>query len=626
VAIQSANEIDEDKKATQSMKIGKPEISKIKLSDYLVKFLEGHGADTVFMVTGGGAMHLNDSFGKSEQIRKVFGHHEQGCAIAAEGYSRISGKLGIVNVTTGPGGLNTLTGLMGQWTDSVPVLYISGQVRYDTTVESQKGRLELRQLGDQEVDIISVVKPLTKFAITVKEPSDIRWILEKAIHEATTGRPGPVWVDVPMNVQSAMVCEEGLIGFDSVPVLPSDKLSDQVSRLLILLSEAKRPVAVCGRGTRISNTIEQVKIFCNNYNIPILTTFNNFDALPDEFPVYAGRIGTLGQRAGNLCLQNADLVLFLGTRNNIRQVSYTWKHYCRAAKKIAVDIDLTELVKPLVTYDLPICADLADLMPLLIGQAEMLDMPDWKWWVDWCLERRRRFPTVSDGQMTSHKLNPYHFTSQMTKMLSPDAVVVAGNGTACVTLFHSSVIKEGQRMFLNSGCASMGYDLPAALGASVASGGDVVCLAGDGSFQMNLQELATIAYNKAPVKIFYLDNGGYASIRQTQDNFFGRRIGIDESNGIGFPETAKLAEAYGIVHFEIRNSQDMNRTIEQVLGTKGPVLCHVHLDPEHIFEPKLSSERKPDGRMISKPLEDMFPFLSREELKDNMIIDLAKED
>ncbi len=409
MAIQSANKTEEGNIATQSMKIGKREIAKIKLSDYLVKFLEGHGADTVFMVTGGGAMHLNDSFGKSERIRKVFGHHEQGCAIAAEGYSRISGKLGIVNVTTGPGGLNTLTGLMGQWTDSVPVLYISGQVRYDTTVESQKGRLQLRQLGDQEVDIISIVKPLTKFAITVKEPGDIRWILEKAVDEATSGRPGPVWVDVPMNVQSSMVDEEGLIGYDAGSARLSDRLNEHVTSLLSLLSESQRPIVVCGRGTRISNTIDQVKFFCENYNIPVLTTFNNFDAVPDEFPVYAGRIGTLGQRAGNLCLQNADLVLFLGTRNNIRQVSYTWKHYCRAAVKIGVDIDLTELVKPLVSYDLPICADLADMMPLLIGQAEMVDMPDWKWWVEWCLERRRRFPSLA--MVSRHLISSIHIIS-----------------------------------------------------------------------------------------------------------------------------------------------------------------------------------------------------------------------
>ena len=598
----------------------------IKLSDYIVKLLEARGMDTVFLVTGGGAMHLNDSFGKSDRMRKIFCHHEQGCAIAAEGYSRTSGKLGLVNVTSGPGGLNTLTGVMGQWTDSVPVLYISGQVRYDTTVESQKGRLELRQLGDQEVDIISVVKPLTKFAMTVKEPSDIRWILENAIHEAISGRPGPVWVNVPHNVQSALVDEERLIGYEPGPTVPSDKLEDQASRLMNMLSEAKRPIVVCGRGTRISGTIEMVKEFCQEHRIPVVTTINNFDAIPDDFPCYSGRIGTVGQRAGNLCLQNADVVLFLGTRNNIRQISYTWKHYCRAAKKISVEIDFAEIRKPLVNYDLPIMADLRDFLPMLINVARMAILPDWTGWIEWCEERRHRFPVVTEEQRRSPRLNPYHFANELTQLLPDNALVVAGNATASLCLFQSGMVKKGQRMLINSGCASMGYDLPASLGMAVAAGRDVVCLSGDGSFQMNLQELATISYNKLPVKIFYLDNSGYASIRQTQDTFFGRRYGIDSSNGIGFPDTGKLAEAYGLKHFVIIDQAEMVETMKRVLHHRGPALCHVHLDPEHIFEPKLSSDKKPDGRLVSKPLEDMFPFLPREVLKENMIIDLAPED
>lgn len=598
----------------------------IKISDYIVKLLEQQGVDTVFLVTGGGAMHLNDSFGQSHQIKKIYNHHEQGCAIAAEGYARIAGRMAVVNVTTGPGGLNTLTGVMGQWTDSVPVLYISGQVRYDTTVESQKGRLELRQLGDQEVDIISVVRPLTKFAATIKDPHDVRWVLEKAIHEATSGRPGPVWVDVPHNIQSAMVDECGLIGFEAAATLAPAGLVEEVRQTLRMLSTAKRPLVVCGRGTRISGTIDIVRAFCRENKIPVVTTFNNFDAIPDDFPLYSGRIGTVGQRAGNFCLQNADLVLFLGTRNNVRQVSYTWKYFCRAAKRIAVDIDYTELRKPLVTYDLAIHADLRDFLTRIQEMVHGVALPDWKSWVDWCQERKHRFPVVTNEQKNSMKINPYYFAHELTKRLGSEGVVVAGNGTACVILFHSAIIKESQRMFLNSGCASMGYDVPAALGAACACHHDVVCLAGDGSFQMNIQELATISYNHLPVKIFYLDNGGYASIRQTQDNFFGRRFGIDNQTGIGFPDTGKLAEAYGLTHFEMTDKRDMIGTIDKVLQATGPVLCHVYLDPDHIFEPKLSSDRKPDGQLVSKPLEDMYPFLPRQVLKENMIIDLIPED
>jgi acetolactate synthase I/II/III large subunit len=600
--------------------------SLIKISDYIVKLLEQQGVDTVFLVTGGGAMHLNDSFGQSRQIKKIFNHHEQACAIAAEGYARIAGRMAVVNVTTGPGGLNTLNGVFGQWTDSVPVLYISGQVRYDTTVESQKGRLELRQLGDQEVDIISVVRPLTKFAAIIKDPNDVRWIIEKAIHEAISDRPGPVWVDVPHNIQSAMVDETRLIGFEPEVSSAKKELANQVRQVVSILSAAKRPLIVCGHGSRISGIIEIVRSFCREMKIPIVTTFNNFDAIPDDFPFYAGRIGTIGQRAGNFCLQNADVVLFLGTRNNIRQVSYTWKYFCRCAQRIAVDIDYTELRKPLISYDLAIHADLRDFMPLLADKSQKSRFPDWTWWIDWCLERRHRFPVITVEQSKSKKLNPYFFVHELTNRLGPDAVVVAGNGTASVTLFQSSVIKDGQRMLVNSGCASMGYDVPAALGAACACHQDVVCLAGDGSFQMNVQELATISYNNLPVKIFYLDNGGYASIRQTQDNFFGRRFGIDKKTGIGFPDTAKLAEAYGLKHFKIAHTGSMKGIFNKVLKCKGPVLCHVYLDPDHIFEPKLSSDRKPDGQLVSKPLEDMHPFLPRNVLKDNMIIDLISED
>jgi acetolactate synthase-1/2/3 large subunit len=598
----------------------------IKLSDYVVKFLEGYGVDTVFLVTGGGAMHLNDSFGKSEKIKNIFNHHEQGSAIAAEGYARISGRMAVVNVTTGPGGLNTFTGLMGQWTDSVPVLYISGQVRYDTTVDSQKGRLELRQLGDQEVDIITVVRPLTKFAATVKDPGDIRWILEKAVYEANNGRPGPVWIDIPHNIQSAIIDETNLIGFESSISSPQKNLQAQVGETINYLSEAERPVVVCGHGTRLSGTIDLVCKFCIENDIPVVTTFNNFDAIPDDFPLYSGRIGTVGQRCGNLCLQNADLVLFLGTRNNIRQTSYSWEYFCRASKHIAVDIDDAELRKPTVKYDLAICADLKDFMPALIKNAEKSKLPDFTSWRDWCRERRNRFPVVTDGQKNSDKINPYHFVNEMTGRLDSGAIVFAGNGTACITLFHSSVIKKGQRMVLNSGCASMGYDVPAALGAAAASGRNVICLAGDGSFQMNIQELATISYNKLPVKIFYLDNGGYSSIKQTQDNFFGRRFGVDDKTGILFPDTSLLADAYGIKHFEISDKKEMPDKINDVLRFKGPVLCHVYLDPDYIFEPKLSSYRRPDGKLISKPLEDMYPFLPRDVLKENMIVDLIPED
>lgn len=600
----------------------------IKVSDYIIKLLEQYEVDQVFLVTGGGAMHLNDSFGQSQQIRKIYNHHEQACAIAAEGYARISGRIGVVNVTSGPGGLNALTGVMGQWTDSVPVIYLSGQVRYNTTIESQRGRIDLRQLGDQEADIISVVRPLTKFAITIKDSRDVRWIIEKAIYKATSGRPGPVWVDIPNNIQSTMIDDEKLLGFTDHFVKDtshnSSALKKSVQDALNMLKVSKRPIIVCGRGTRISETINMVRNFCIKYQIPVVTTINNFDAIPDNFPTYSGRIGTVGQRAGNFCLQNADLVIFLGTRNNIRQISYNWEYYCRSAKRIIVDIDYSEICKPYISYDLAIQSDLCHFMPMIIEEAENTKLQEWSEWVKWCQERRKRFPVVTHEQYNSEKLNPYHFTHELTKYLGDGSVIVAGNGTASMSLFQSGIVKTNQRMLINSGCAAMGYDLPASIGASCVNGQNIICLAGDGSFQMNIQELATISHNHLPIKIFYLDNGGYASIRQTQDNFFGRRFGINNETGIGFPDTCKLADAYGLKHFEIKDANNMNKIIDEVLHAYGPVICHVYLDPEHIFEPKLSSERKSNGQMVSKPIEDMYPFLPRDVMKDNMIIDLME--
>ncbi len=570
-----------------------------KLSDYIVKFLEGLGIDTVFLVTGGGAMHLNDSFGQSERMRKVYNHHEQACAIAAEGYSRASGRLSVVNVTTGPGGLNALNGVFGQWDDSVPVLYVSGQVRYDTTVESLKGRLDMRQMGDQEVDIIEVVKPLTKYAAMIKDPKDVKWVLGKAVHEATYGRPGPVWIDVPHNIQSALVDEDGLQGFDAGGyggIANRKQLQSEVEQVANMLATSKRPIFVVGHGVRLSKTIGLVR------NLAIHG--HSHEDHTNGFESHRGYVPPVRRKdrdggAEGWQLRPSECGSGHIPRNEEQHppgCSYTWKYYARAARRVIVDIDYNELRKPTITYELAVHADLRDFLPLLHNAITVQSLGGWKDWNEWCQERRRRFPVVTQEQMDSNPLNPYHFTNVLTQRLYPDAVVVAGNGTVSLGLFQSGIVKAGQRMFINSGCASMGYDVPASIGAACAVGRDVVCLAGDGSFQMNLQEMATIAHNRFPVKIFYYDNGGYASIRQTQDNFFGRRFGIDQKTGVAFPNTSLLMAAYGIPFREIKGKEGMEEVIDEVLCMKGPVFCHVHLDPTHIFEPKLSSERKPDGQ------------------------------
>jgi acetolactate synthase-1/2/3 large subunit len=598
----------------------------IKVTDYIVKRLEEYGITDVFIIAGGGAMHLNDSFGKSEKIRCICNHHEQASAIAAEGYARQKQSLAVVNVTTGPGGLNALNGVFGQWTDSVPVLYVSGQVRLDTTVLACP-ELHLRQLGDQEVRIVDVVKPVTKYAVTITDANTIRYELEKAIYIATNGRPGPVWVDVPMNIQGASVDEDALAPYIPEASAAPDltKLAGEVDEIVALLNKAERPVIVAGHGIRLSGMMDVFKGMITKLGIPILSTLNGFDIMETDHPLAIGTIGSIGSRAGNFAVQNADLVIFLGTRNNIRQVSYNWPSVARAAKKVCVDIDAGELQKPFLKYDLPICADLKDLLPILKEKTASANY-NFADWLKWCVERKMKYNAVLDSYKNLPDcVNPYYFMEQLGFQLGEGDTVVTGDATACICYFQAGKVKKGQHVIWNSGCASMGYDLPASIGAAVASGKDVVCLAGDGSLQMNIQELMTMTYLQLPIKLFYLNNGGYISMKQTQDNFFGRRMGADKNSGVAFPDIMRIAAAYDLKATQIVSDKDLGKQIKAVLDTPGPVVCEVILPTEYVFAPKLSSERKPDGRLVTKPMEDMFPFLDREEFKQNMIIPVINE-
>ena len=591
----------------------------MRVADYIFKTLaEKYHVEDVFMVVGGGAMHLNDALRLEKRITVICNHHEQACAIAAEGYVRASGKMGVVSVTSGPGGTNAITGVLGQWTDSIPVVYLSGQVKYETTLLSCPDA-GLRQLGDQEVNIVELVKPITKYAKTVVDPMTIREELEKAIYIAHTGRKGPVWLDIPLNVQGALVEEDELRPFQGQkdPVIqPTD---EQMGQVLAMLKCAERPVVIAGFGIRLSGAEQEFLRLVDHLGVPVVTTFNGFDLLPTDHPLYVGRIGTLGTRAGNFALQNADLILSIGSRNNIRQVSYNWGEFGRCAKKIVVDVDASELKKPTMMPDLSVHCDAGAFITRLDEMLRCFVMPDRNGWVVWCAERKRRFPTVLEEQKNrAGSVDPYYFMEVLTQCAPADSVTVAGNGTACVALFQSGTVKSGQRLFWNSGCASMGYDLPAAIGACIGSGKKTICLAGDGSIQMNLQELQTVIHHQLPLKIFLLDNYGYSSIRQTQEAFFkDELVGCDAESGVSFPDFMKLGEAYGFRTLEITDHKCLRAEIEEALDGNDPVFCRVKLPADHIFNPKLSSRKLPDGRMISSPLEDMFPFLDRESLKEN---------
>ena len=592
----------------------------IKLSDYVAKRLVEHGVKHVFMISGGGAMHLNDAVGKCPGLKYFCNHHEQASAIGAEGYSRVSDRLGVSVVTTGPGGTNTLTGVIGQWLDSIPALYISGQVKFKTTAMSCP-EAGLRQLGDQEINIVEIVKPVTKFAQLLTDPYQVKYVLDKAIHLATTGRPGPVWIDIPLDIQAALIDEAKLSSYEPGTTAANSDLKAQAAKTLEMLRAAKRPVIIAGHGIRLAGAQDLFEKLAETLKIPVLATFAGFDLVPNDSPYFSGRIGTLGTRGGNFSLQNADLVLSLGSRNNIRQASYNWENYANRAKKIIVDIDPAELIKPTVKPDLAVQADVKDFMAALLAAVSPADAGDFSGWLKWCRGRTEKYPVVlEEYKKLPSKVNPYHFVETLTSMLPVETSVVAGNGSACVCLFQAGVVKKGQRMFWNSGCASMGYDLPAAIGACVGSGGEVVCLAGDGSLMMNLQELATAAHYKLPLKIFVLNNEGYVSIRQTQENFFeSRYVACDAKSGVGFPDFVKVAAAFGLHTEVIEGIAGMKEKIAGVLALKGPVLCEVKLPADYKFMPKLSSEKKPDGSMVSKPLEDLWPFLDREEFQSNIL-------
>lgn len=590
-------------------------MAKIKLSDYIAKRLkEVYGINYLFMVSGGGAMHLNNSFGK--YMKYICNHHEQACAFAAEGAARINQKLAVVNVTTGPGGLNCLNGVFGQWTDSVPVLYVSGQVKYSTTMASCK-KIPLRQLGDQEVDIISVVSPLTKYARMITEPNEIKYHLDRAIYEATNGRKGPVWIDIPINIQSTYIDEGELKEFEP----PKADIADlKVDVVINKLKSAKRPLIVAGHGIRLAEMQNEFLNFITNTDIPVVTTFNGVDLIPTDHKNFCGRIGTVGQRAGNFTIQNADFILFLGTRNNIRQISYNWENFAKNAYKIVVDIDEAELEKPTILPNLKICADLKDFIPRFIENFPKLQLKDW---LNSCknLLKKYSFENIKEYKSSDKNINVYDFIHQLSQCMKRGDILVAANGSACVCSHQTFIIKDNQRVFWNSGDASMGYALPAAIGASCeAKDRDIICLCGDGSIMMNIQELQTIIYNKLPLKIFVINNSGYSSIRQTQRNFFdGHMTGSGIDSGVSVPDFCKLANGFGIKSVKISSVEEMDNKIKDVLAYNEPIICEVMVEKEYAFLPKLSARKLEDGTMISPSLEDMYPFLSREEFYSNII-------
>ena len=678
---------------------------RVKVSNYISQWLVDAGICQAFMVTGGGAMHLDDALGHQPGLACIYNHHEQACAIAAESYARIHNRIAALCVTTGPGGTNAITGVLGGWLDSIPMLILSGQVRYDTT--ARWSGVGIRAMGDQEFDICQAISCMTKYSEMVIDPLRIRYCLEKALYLAKSGRPGPCWLDIPLDVQGAFVETDELVGFDpenyeqggdgwrqcaaaqdadgacrdekagmaAAHKIPADeagkgekrqKLPGRVSRETALqiiekVRSASRPVFNAGNGIRLAGAHALFLEVAEKLGIPVITGWDSEDCIWDSHPLYVGRAGNMGDRPGNFAIQNSDLVLSVGSRLSIRQVGYNYETWAREAFVIVNDIDEEEIKKPSVRCHMPVHADAKELLERLNeeldqmlaqesglpqsvsrpGSCQIFDggkgLPGMSW-SETCAMWKEKYPVVLPRHLApgeDEPANVYAFIKELGEQVPEGKITVVGNGSACVVGGHAYPMKKGQRFITNSAVASMGYDLPAAIGAWTASrenecycqngnrrGDDIILITGDGSIQMNLQELQTIIHHKMGIKIFLINNGGYHSIRQTQKNFFGEPlvgIGVD-SGDLSFPDMEKLAAAYGYPYVCARHNGELSQAIRRTLEAEGPVICEVFVSLDQIFEPKSSAKRLPDGTLVSPPLEDLSPFLPEEEMDANMII------
>lgn len=607
---------------------------KIRLADYVADFLSSRGVTDCFTVVGGGAMHLNDAFGHHSKIKCTYNHHEQASAIAAESYARLNNRIAALCVTTGPGGTNAITGVVGGWLDSIPMFVISGQVRYDTTARYASnftGGLPLRAVGDQEFDITKSVGCMCKYAEMLEKPEDIRYMLEKAWHLANTGRKGPVWIDIPVNYQGMTIETDGLRGYDSSEddaLLPPEVSEETVNEIIELLRNAKRPVIYAGGGIRLSGGYESFKKLVLKLGVPVVTYWNSIDVIESDHPLYCGRAGNMGDRAGNFAVQNADVLLCIGTRISIRQVGYNWQSWAREAKVIMVDIDPAEFKKPTIHVDMPVFDDAKDFIEKMLSAAEKEQgtVFEGDFWTEKCRYWRERYPVVLPRQREENgkTANVYAFVEKLSNALPENSLTAVSNGACCVVGHQCWNIKNGSRFIINSAIASMGYGLPAAVGLCIAGGRrETVCLEGDGSIMMNLQELQTIVTNRLPVKVFLINNSGYHSIRITQSNLFSEhcKVGIGpESGDLSFPEFSKIAAAFDMPYFCAHSNAEAEKAIEAALAVPGFAFCEIFTDTAQVWEPKSSAKRLPDGSLVSPPLEDLAPFLPREEVLENLFV------
>jgi acetolactate synthase-1/2/3 large subunit len=599
-----------------------------KLSEYIFNFISNLGIKHVFMLSGGGAMHLVDSLGRSPKLGFICNLHEQACAIAASAYAQYTNNPGVALVTTGPGGTNTVTGVAGAWLDSIPCLFISGQVKR-ADLKDTRG---VRQMGFQEIGIVQIVTPITKYAAMVTQPDTIRYHLEKAIYLAKNGRPGPVWLDIPLDVQAAEIDEATLGKFDEKEVREAVNpllLQQQVAETIRLLNQSERPVILIGNGVRLSGALKELLQLVELLKVPVLTTWKTIDILPESHPLYAGRPGAIGQRGANFTQQNSDWLLTIGARLDLGQTGYSHANFARAAKKIIVDIDPAEIGKMMTPIDVPVCADAGDFIREIFRQRDSITFQDRHGWLDRCKAWQAKYPVVLPEYWDkTDYVDNYVLIDVLSEEMSGDDILVPGSsGASSEIIMQAFRVKQGMRIFNMQGLGSMGFGISAAIGGCLASGGKrTVCTDGDGGFAMNTQELETIKRLQLPIKFFVMNNKGYGSIRNTQRSYFqGHLVGSDASSGLTLPDISKVAGAYGIHTVQIPNHSHIRQQVRDVLQFEGPVVCEVMISPEQYTAPRITSVQRPDGTMVSKPLEDMWPFLSRDEFMSNMLIPPVEE-
>ena len=597
-----------------------------KLSDYVIELVAATGIKHIFMLTGGGCMHLVDSVGRTVGLEYVCCLHEQACSFAAEAYAEYTDGLGVVLVTTGPGGTNALTGVSAAWLESASVLVISGQAKRADLIDDRG----VRSMGQQEVDIISVVQPITKYAVTVLDPESIRFHVEKAIYLATHGRRGPVWIDIPLDVQATLVDESALKGFHPEPQIHSATLEQQVSSAIDLLNESARPVLFVGNGARGAHRAGTLAKLVDLLEIPVLLTWKAADMLPDSAEFYCGRPGAIGQRGANFTQQNSDCLMIIGARLDLPQTAFNHRNFGREAKKIMVDVDPAELRKMQTTLHVPVCSDAGTFIAECLRQSQRLKVNDRSCWLRRSKEWSARYPVVLPEywKAADELVNPYVLMDVLSEEVSPDDILVPGSSGPCSDIFMQAFrVKLGQRIVNAPGLGAMGTGLPGTIGACLASGRKkTICVNGDGGFQLNIQELETVRRLNLPIKFFVLCNGGYASITAMQANYFhGRLVGSDPTSHLTLPDVTKVAAAYGVPAASIRDHQDLAANIRKVLDSPGPVVCSVDVPMNQPTAPRVTSFIRLDGSIASRPMEDMWPFLSREEFLSNMIVPPLEE-